>query len=94
LGVFPKDPGRIFYDRVVGRHRTGRYPSLSRSIFATLTPRAKSGEFFGLYGLSEKFAGILGPFLYSIVGALTHDPRDSIASISIFLGLGLLCYGA
>ena len=68
----------------------GGTQALSRSIFATLTPRAKSGEFFGLYGLSEKFAGILGPFLYSIVGTLTHDPRDSIASISIFFIIGII----
>jgi MFS transporter, UMF1 family len=67
----------------------GGTQALSRSIYARLTPRAKSGEFFGLYGLSEKFAGILGPFLYGIVGTLTHNPRDSILSISLFFFLGI-----
>jgi MFS transporter, UMF1 family len=67
----------------------GGTQALSRSIYATLTPRAKSGEFFGLYGLSEKFAGILGPLLYGIVGTLTHDPRASILSISLFFFLGI-----
>jgi MFS-type transporter involved in bile tolerance (Atg22 family) len=67
----------------------GGTQALSRSIYASLTPRAKSGEFFGLYGLSEKFAGILGPFLYGIVGMLTHNPRASILSISAFFIIGI-----
>ena len=67
----------------------GGTQALSRSIFARLTPRAKSGEFFGLYGLSEKFAGILGPWLYWLVGTITHDPHDSIISISVFFFIGI-----
>jgi UMF1 family MFS transporter len=68
----------------------GGTQALSRSIYASLTPRAKSGEFFGLYGLSEKFAGILGPLLYGIVGTITHNPRDSILSISFFFVAGII----
>ena len=67
----------------------GGTQALSRSIYARLTPRAKSGEFFGLYGLSEKFAGILGPLLYGIVGTITHNPHDSILSISFFFIIGI-----
>ena len=67
----------------------GGTQALSRSIYAALTPRGKSGEFFGLYGLSEKFAGILGPLLYGIVGTITHNPRDSILSISVFFLIGI-----
>src|SRR5258708_4684048 len=67
----------------------GGAQALSRSIYASLTPRGKSGEFFGLYGLSEKFAGILGPLLYGIVGTITHDPRASILSIAVFFVLGI-----
>jgi MFS-type transporter involved in bile tolerance (Atg22 family) len=68
----------------------GGTQALSRAIYASLTPRAKSGEFFGLYGLSEKFAGILGPLLYGVVGTLTHDPRASILSISVFFVIGII----
>ena len=67
----------------------GGTQALSRSIYTSLIPRAKSGEFFGLYGLSEKFAGILGPFLYGIVGTLTHNPRASILSITVFFIVGI-----
>jgi MFS transporter, UMF1 family len=74
---------------VVGTVQGGTQ-ALSRSIYADLSPRAKSGEYFGLYGLSEKFAGILGPLLYGIVGVITHDPRASVLSISIFFIFGIL----
>ena len=67
----------------------GGTQALSRSVFSSLSPRAKSGEFFGLYGLSEKFAGILGPLLYSIVGVITGDPRASVLSISVFFAIGI-----
>jgi UMF1 family MFS transporter len=67
----------------------GGTQALSRSLYARLCPRAKSGEFFGLYGLSEKFAGILGPLLYGIVGTLTHSPQDSVLSVDVFFLLGM-----
>jgi UMF1 family MFS transporter len=68
----------------------GGTQALSRAIYAQLSPAAKSGEFFGLYGLSEKFAGILGPLLYGVVGQLTHNPRASILSVSAFFLFGML----
>jgi UMF1 family MFS transporter len=68
----------------------GGTQALSRAIYAELSPAAKSGEFFGLYGLSEKFAGILGPLLYGVVGQLTHNPRASILSVSAFFVLGIV----
>lgn len=67
----------------------GGTQALSRAIFSSLSPRAKSGEFFGLYGLSEKFAGILGPLLYGIVGQITGSPRASVVSISVFFVIGI-----
>jgi len=68
----------------------GGTQALSRALYATLAPRSKSGEFFGLYALSEKFAGILGPLLYGVVGQLTHNPRASILSVAVFLALGMV----
>lgn len=67
----------------------GGTQALSRTIYANLSPRAKSGEFFGLYGLSEKFAGILGPLLYGVVGLITGSPKDSVMSVSVFFLLGI-----
>ncbi len=68
----------------------GGTQALSRALYAELSPRAKSGEFFGLYAFAEKFAGILGPLLYGVVGELTSNPRASILSVEIFFALGVL----
>ena len=68
----------------------GGTQALSRTIYARLLPPSKSGEFFGLYGLSEKFAGILGPLLYGAVGQITHSPQSSILSIVVFFVIGII----
>lgn len=68
----------------------GGTQALSRTIYANLSPRSRSGEFFGLYGLSEKFAGILGPLLYGMVGEVTHSPKTSILSIAAFFLIGIV----
>jgi MFS-type transporter involved in bile tolerance (Atg22 family) len=68
----------------------GGTQALSRTIYANLSPASRSGEFFGLYGLSEKFAGILGPLLYGVVGQVTHSPKSSILSIVFFFMIGIM----
>lgn len=42
----------------------GGAQALSRSLFASMVPKHKASEFFGLFGVFEKFAGILGPLLF------------------------------
>ncbi len=88
-GYFLKSQAEFFMIGWLVGAVQGGTQALSRSIYASLTPAAKSGEFFGLYGLSEKFAGILGPLVYGIVGLLTHNPRASILSISGFFVVGI-----
>jgi UMF1 family MFS transporter len=88
-GYFLRTPAEfVMVGWLVGTVQGGTQ-ALSRSIYASLSPRAKSGEFFGLYGLFEKFAGILGPLLYALVGEISHDPRDSVASVAVFFLAGL-----
>ena len=47
----------------------GGTQALSRSLFASLIPRDKSGEFFGFFGVAEKFAGIFGPAVFGLVNS-------------------------
>lgn len=70
----------------------GGVQALSRSLFASMIPRAKSGEFFGLFAIFEKFAGIAGPLLFAAVSAAMDSSRGAIlAVISFFIvGGGLL----
>ena len=43
----------------------GGAQALSRSLFSSLVPKHKSAEFFGLFSTLEKFAGVLGPAVFS-----------------------------
>ncbi len=61
----------------------GGTQALSRSLFATLIPRDKSGEFFGFFGVAEKFAGILGPLLFT-----GESSRNAILAIIGFFVVG------
>ncbi|HVO70041.1 MAG TPA: MFS transporter [Aggregatilineaceae bacterium] len=89
-GFFIGTPSEFFMLGWLTGTVQGGVQALSRTVYTTMTPRAQSAEFFGLYGLSEKFAGILGPLLYGIVGTLTGDPRNSIVSIEIFFLIGMV----
>ena len=68
----------------------GGTQALSRSLFGLMAPRARSAEFFGLYDISSKFAGIVGPFLFAIVGQLTGSSRLSIVALIVFFIGGIL----
>jgi UMF1 family MFS transporter len=66
----------------------GGSQALSRSLFATMVPRHKSSEFFGFFGVFEKFAGIFGPLLFAIAVALTGSSRHAILSVILFFFVG------
>jgi UMF1 family MFS transporter len=66
----------------------GGTQALSRSLFASLIPAHKSGEFFGFYSVFEKFASIFGPLLFNVTIALTGSSRNAILSIMAFFIVG------
>jgi len=66
----------------------GGTQALSRSLFSSMVPKNKSGEFFGFYSMSSRFAGIAGPLIFSIVGQLTGSSRLSILSLVFFFLVG------
>jgi MFS transporter, UMF1 family len=66
----------------------GGTQALSRSLFATLIPRDKSGEFFGFFGVAEKFAGIFGPGIFALISYLTGESRGAIIAIIAFFAIG------
>lgn len=68
----------------------GGSQALSRSLYGSMIPRAQSSEFFGFFSVSSKFAGILGPFLFAIVGQLTGSSRLSIVALIVFFIGGAL----
>ena len=66
----------------------GGSQALSRSLFASLIPKEKSGEFFGLFSVMDKVAGILGPLLFALTIELTGSSRSAILSVIPFFVLG------
>jgi UMF1 family MFS transporter len=66
----------------------GGTQALSRSLFASLIPAHKSGEFFGFYSVFEKFASIFGPLLFWITIATTGNSRNAILSVILFFAVG------
>ncbi|HEY0142735.1 MAG TPA: MFS transporter [Thermoanaerobaculia bacterium] len=66
----------------------GGTQALSRSLFATLIPSYKSGEFFGFYSVFSKFAGIFGPFLFAALIGATGSSRTAILSVTLFFFAG------
>ncbi len=68
----------------------GGCQALSRSLFASMIPRAKSAEFFALFGVLERFAGFLGPALFLLVRSRTGSSSAGIGSIVFFFVAGAL----
>jgi UMF1 family MFS transporter len=66
----------------------GGSQALSRSLFASMIPKEKSSEFFGFFGVFEKFAGIFGPALFAITVQMTGSSRHAILSVIGFFVVG------
>ncbi|HEU4829137.1 MAG TPA: MFS transporter [Gemmatimonadales bacterium] len=66
----------------------GGTQALSRSLFASMVPKHKSGEFFGFFSVFEKFAGIVGPLFFFVAIELTGSSRAAILSIIAFFAVG------
>lgn len=66
----------------------GGTQAISRSLYASMVPPAKTAEFFGFMGISSKFAAIFGPFIFGVTSQLTGSSRFGIASLLIFFLAG------
>jgi UMF1 family MFS transporter len=88
VGFFMKTP-LVFYILAfaVGMVQGGSQ-ALSRSLYGAMVPKHKAAEFFGFFSTSAKFAGIVGPLLFGIVGQLAGGSRLSILSLIVFFVVG------
>ncbi len=66
----------------------GGSQALSRSLYAYLSPASKSGEFFGLFGVMEKFSAMIGPLFFAAAGTIFGSSRPAILSIIAFFIIG------
>jgi len=66
----------------------GGSQGLSRSLFSSMSPAAKSGEFFGLFGVMEKFSAIVGPLVFAFAAATFGSSRPAVLGIIAFFIIG------
>jgi len=66
----------------------GGSQALSRSLYASMSPASKSGEFFGLFGVMEKFSAIIGPLMFAAAGVLFGSSRPAVLSLIVLFIAG------
>jgi len=88
LGYFMKSAWQFYTLAVLVGMVQGGSQALSRSLFASMIPRERSAEFFGLFSIFEKFAGILGPAIFAGTIAATGSSRNAILSVIVFFVVG------
>jgi UMF1 family MFS transporter len=88
VGYFMTTATHFFILAILVGMVQGGTQALSRSLFGSMIPRHDSGEFFGLFAVFEKFAGILGPAVFSLMILLTGSSRSAILSVILFFVVG------
>ncbi len=88
LGYFMKTAAHFFVLAGLVGMVQGGTQALSRSLFASMIPHHKSGEFFGFFSVFEKFAGIFGPLIFAGTIAATASSRNAILSVILFFAVG------
>jgi len=90
LGYFMEKPVHFWLLAFLVSMVQGGTQALSRSMYGSMSPPSKSAEFFGFYNVSSKFAGIIGPALFGVVGQVAGTSRLSIIAIVVFFLAGAL----
>jgi UMF1 family MFS transporter len=88
LGYFMKTATHFYVLAGLVGTVQGGTQALSRSLFASMIPQHKSGEFFGFFSVFEKFAGIFGPLIFAGTIATTGSSRNAILSVIGFFVVG------
>ncbi len=69
----------------------GGAQALSRSLYASLTPASRSGEFFALFSVFSRFGGLIGQVAFFVITTLTGSSRLGILSVvALFVAGGAL----
>ena len=88
LGYFMRTAVHFYALAILVGMVQGGSQALSRSMFASMIPRHKSSEFFGFFGIFEKFAGIAGPAVFVFTIWATGSSRSAILSVIVFFVAG------
>ena len=71
--IFMTDIRQFYVMAVIVGCIQGGVQGLSRSLYATLIPQDRPGEFFGFYNMVTKFSHVVGPTLVGFAATLSDD---------------------
>ncbi|KAG0360327.1 Autophagy protein 22 [Podila minutissima] len=74
--------GAVYFGSLIGAVQ-----SYCRSLFASLVPRGRESEFFGLYAITDKGSSWLGPLVIALITDATHEIRHSFIFLLVLLSL-------
>jgi MFS transporter, UMF1 family len=66
----------------------GGTQALSRSLFASMIPPYKSGQFFGFFSIFSRFSGVLGSLLFAGIVRSAGTMRPAILAVIAFFAIG------
>ncbi len=66
----------------------GGTQALSRSLYARMIPPNRSGEYFSVYGILDRFSGAIGSSLLWIFAAITGSSRTGVLGVACMFILG------
>ncbi len=66
----------------------GGAQALSRALFSRMVPADRTSEFFGFFAVSERFATVLGPLVFTLSVTLTGSSHAAIIAILGFFVAG------
>jgi MFS transporter, UMF1 family len=81
---------QFWYLGVVLAMVMGGTQSISRAIMGSMTPTAKTAEFFGFFNLSCRATSMFGPILFAQVLVWTKSANLAILSLLVFIVAGMM----
>jgi UMF1 family MFS transporter len=89
-----REPGLFWVAANLVGLALGASQSAGRALIAYLSPPQRTGEFFGLWGLSVKLSAIFGPMTYGLVTWITAgDQRLALLVTGLFFIAGMAIAG-
>ncbi len=68
----------------------GANQAISRSLFSSMVPLKKSGEFFGLFSIWSRFSGLFGPLVFGLLAEHTGGSRNSVIFVVALFTIGIV----
>ncbi|WP_419161283.1 MFS transporter [Candidatus Palauibacter sp.] len=90
LAFFARTPGVFWAAAILLGLMVGPNQAASRALLGSFVPKSKQGELFGFYAFSGRLSSVLGPLSYGLILGATGSHRWAIASIIVFLVVGLV----